>query len=82
MAQSATQEQVLEAARSLGTDSFTREDVAKKLGMEISEMQPSWKAAKEAGQLERVSGEGGKRSFKLPADSVRSPLRSPSSPPV
>lgn len=61
----ATQEQVLEAARSLDSDEFTRDDVAKELGMEISEMQPSWKAAKEAGQLEKVSSGGGKGTFKL-----------------
>jgi len=63
MAQPATQEQVLEAARSLDRDEFTRDDVAEKLGLEISEMQPSWKAAKEAGQLQKV--EGGERLFRL-----------------
>lgn len=63
MAQPATQEQVLEAARALDRDEFTRDDVAKQLGLEISEMQPSWKAAKEAGQLQKV--EGGDRLFRL-----------------
>jgi len=65
MAQAATQEQVLEAARSLDREEFTREDVAEKLGLEISEMRPSWKAAKEADQLQRVRSEGGKRLFRL-----------------
>jgi len=65
MAQEATQEQVLEAARSLDREEFTREDVAEKLGLEVSQMRPSWKAAKEAGQFEQVSSEGGKRLFRV-----------------
>ena len=65
MAEEATQEQVLEAARSLDQDEFTRDDVAEKLGLEISEMQPSWKAAKEAGRFEKVPNESGKRLFRL-----------------
>ena len=65
MAQEATQEQVLEAARSLDQDEFTRRDVADKLGTEISAMQPSWKAAKQAGRLEKVREEGGQRHFRL-----------------
>ena len=56
---------MLEAARSLDGDQFTREDVAEKLGLEISEMQPSWKAAKEAGKLVKVESEEDKRVFKL-----------------
>ena len=64
MAQSATEEQVLEAARSIDGE-FTRDDVAKKLGMEVSEMQPSWKAAKESGKFEKVSSGGGKGTFTL-----------------
>lgn len=67
MAKEATQEQVLEAARSLDGDEFTREDVAEKLGLEIKQMQPSWKAAKEAGQLEKVRAEEGKNFFRLAA---------------
>lgn len=65
MAEEATQEQVLEAARSLGQDEFTRQDVADELGTEVSAMQPSWKAAKQAGRLEKVREEGGKRHFRL-----------------
>jgi hypothetical protein len=64
MAQEATQEEVLEAARSLG-DEFTRKDVADKLGTEVSAMQPSWKAAKQAGRLKKVRDEGGTRHFRL-----------------
>jgi hypothetical protein len=65
MAQDATQEQVLEAARSLGRDEFTRQDVADELGTKVSEMQPSWKAAKQAGRLEKVRDEDGTRHFRL-----------------
>jgi len=66
MPREATQEQVLEAARSLDrAEGFTREDVAAQLGLEVSEMRPSWKAAKEAGRIQRVSGSGGKRLFRL-----------------
>ena len=60
-----TQEQVLEAARSLDGEDFSREDVAKKLGTEISAMQPSWKAVKQSGKLEKVSDEDGNRRFRL-----------------
>lgn len=65
MADEATQEQVLEAARSLERDEFTRQDVADKLDTDVSAMQPSWKAAKQAGRLEKVREEGGKRHFRL-----------------
>ena len=66
MPQEATQEQVLEASRSLDRDDgFTREDVAEHLGLEISEMRPSWKAAKEAGKIQQVGSSGGKRLFRL-----------------
>jgi DNA-binding MarR family transcriptional regulator len=64
MAETVTQEQVLDAIRSLGEE-FTRSDVAEKLGIEISAMQPSWKAVKEAGQIEKVRNEDGKRFFRL-----------------
>ncbi len=65
MAEEVTQEQVLEAARSIEGEDFTREDVAEKLGLAVSAMQPSWKAAKESGRLQKVRSEGGKRHFRL-----------------
>jgi hypothetical protein len=68
MTDSASQDQVLAAAKALGTDEFTREDVAQELGMEIKQMQPSWKAAKQAGQLEKVQTEDGERRFRIPAE--------------
>ncbi len=67
MSDSATQDQVLDAARALGKDEFTRDDVAAELGMEIKEMQPSWKSAKQAGLLEKVKTEGGERLFRVSA---------------
>lgn len=66
MTQEATQDQVLDAARSLGGDAgFTREDVATKLGLEIAEMRSGWKAAKEAGKLKKIGEVDGKRTFRL-----------------
>ena len=65
MNKSASQIQVLDAARSLESDEFTRDDVAEELGMEIKQMQPSWKAAKQAGEIEKVRSEDGKRLFRL-----------------
>ena len=58
MAEAPTQDQVIEAARSVGSE-FTREDVAKKLGVEVSEMRPSWKALKESNQLKKVREDDG-----------------------
>ena len=66
MANDSTQDQVLEAARSLGPE-FTREDVAKKLGVEVKAMRPSWKAAKESGDLEQVRNDDGQRYFAVSA---------------
>ncbi len=65
MAETVTQEQVMEAARSLGREEFTREEIAEKLGAEVSAMRPSWKALKDADQIEKVRNEGGKRYFRL-----------------
>ncbi len=61
-----TQDQVLEAARSIGPE-FTREQVAEKLGVEVKEMRPSWKASKEANQIEKVRTDGGQRYFAIKA---------------
>ena len=60
----ATEDQVIEAARSVGSE-FTREDVAEKLGVEVSEMRPSWKALKEADRLKKVRTDDGKRYFSI-----------------
>jgi len=65
MAKAPTEEEVLDAARSLGKEEFTREEVAEKLGAEISEMRPSWKAAKDAGKIEQVRNDDGTRYLRL-----------------
>ena len=65
MAKAPTEEEVLDAARSLGREEFTREEVAEKLGAEISEMRPSWKAAKDAGKIEQVRNDDGTRYLRL-----------------
>lgn len=67
MAEATTEDQVVEAARSLGGE-FTREDVAAKLDVEVSTMQPGWKAAKQAGRFTKVREEDDKRYFALKAD--------------
>jgi hypothetical protein len=65
MAEQATEDQVLEAARSLDGDEFTREQVAEELGLQVKDMQPSWKAAKQAGRIEKVGEKDGKRLFRF-----------------
>ena len=57
----------MEAIRSIGGE-FTREDVARKLDVDISDMQKSWRASKESGQFEKVRQEDGKRYFALKAE--------------
>ncbi len=62
---STTQEAVIEAAKSIDGQ-FTRDDVAGKLGIERSDMKPSWKAAKDAGQIEKVGqNSDGENLFKV-----------------
>jgi len=67
MTETPTQEQVVDAARSLGPE-FTREDVAEKLAVEVSVMRPSWKAAKESGQFEKARRTDGQAYFSLKAE--------------
>jgi len=47
---------------------FTREDIATKLDVPVSEMRPSWKAAKESNAIEKVRTDGGKRYFGLKSE--------------
>ena len=65
MAQAPTEDEVVDAARSLEREEFTRDDVAEKLGVEISVLQPSWKAAKNAGRIQKSRNEGGTRYLRL-----------------
>ena len=54
MPENPTQEQVVEAARSLDQSEFTRDDLAGKLGVRKPKMKEGFKAARRAGQLEKV----------------------------
>lgn len=54
MPQDITSEQVLDAARALGTREFTREDLAQQLGVEKPEIKKGVQQAKKAGLLEKT----------------------------
>ena len=49
-----TEEQLVDAARELGQDEFTRGDVASKLGVEKPELRQAFAKARKAGMLEKV----------------------------
>jgi hypothetical protein len=54
MAETITQDQVVGAARELGKEEFTRADVAAKLGVEKPDLKKGFRAAIQAGQLEKT----------------------------
>lgn len=54
MAQSPTADQVVQAARDLGQDEFTRGDIADKLGVEKAEAKSAFNEAKKAGRIEKT----------------------------
>jgi hypothetical protein len=49
-----TKEQLVEAAKELGQDEFTRADVAGKLGVEKPELKQAFVHARKAGKVEKV----------------------------
>jgi DNA-binding transcriptional regulator LsrR (DeoR family) len=49
-----TEDQLVDAARELGQDEFTRGDVANKLGVEKPELRQAFAKARKAGRLEKV----------------------------
>ena len=49
-----TEDQLVEAARELGKDEFTRQDVAEKLGVEKSDLKQAFNHARKAGRLEKT----------------------------
>jgi hypothetical protein len=49
-----TDDQVVEAAKSLSQPEFTRSDIADKLGVEKTEFHQAFKAARKSGRLEKV----------------------------
>ncbi len=68
MSEPITLEQVVEAARGLGKDEFTRADVAAALDVDRKdkELRDSFKAARKGGHLSKVrTDDNGKRYFKL-----------------
>lgn len=54
MPQEITADQVVEAAQALGQEEFTRGDLAAKLGVEKTDIKPAFRAARQAGRLEKV----------------------------
>ena len=49
-----TEEQLIEAARQLDQDEFTRADVAGQLGVEKPDLKQAFVRARKAGRLEKV----------------------------
>jgi len=54
MAQSPTSDQVVEAARELGKDEFTRGDLADQLGVDKSDLKQGFQEARKAKRLEKT----------------------------
>jgi DNA-binding transcriptional regulator LsrR (DeoR family) len=61
-----TEDQLVEAAKDLGQDEFTRGDVAGKLGVEKPELKQAFVRARKAGRVEKVrDDEDNTAHFKL-----------------
>jgi hypothetical protein len=54
MAQTITEDQVVESAQSLGTAEFTRADLAERLGVDKAELKKPFHHARKAGRLDKV----------------------------
>ncbi len=54
MSEDITPDQVVDAARELGQDEFTRGDVAQKLGVQRPEMKKGFNQARKAGRLTKT----------------------------
>lgn len=52
-----TQQQVVEAARKLDKDEFTRDDLAEQLGIRRREMKEAFRAAWKSGELVKVGAD-------------------------
>jgi DNA-binding transcriptional regulator LsrR (DeoR family) len=66
MSQSPTQDEVVQAARSLGQAEFTRKDIAAQLGIKAPQLKDAFKAARQAGELEKIrDDESGTGHFRL-----------------
>jgi hypothetical protein len=61
-----TEDQVLEAAQSLGKPEFSRNDVAEKLGVKVSDLKDGFKGARQANRIEKAGeDDDGKGIFRL-----------------
>jgi DNA-binding transcriptional regulator LsrR (DeoR family) len=66
MAQSPTADQVVDAARELGQEEFTRGDIAGKIGVEKPDVKSGFNEAKKAGRIEKTrDDENNTGHFKL-----------------
>ncbi|MGI9557766.1 MAG: hypothetical protein ACR2N5_07480 [Solirubrobacterales bacterium] len=66
MTDTITVEQVVEAAKGLDRDEFTRADLASELQVERREIKDAFKAARKEGYLKKVRvDDDGKRHFRL-----------------
>ena len=61
-----TPDQVVEAAKELGKDEFTRKDLAQQLGVEQTDIRRGVRGARQAGKLDKVrDDEEGTGHFRL-----------------
>ena len=68
MSETITQDQVVDAAKSLGKDDFTRADLASELKVERKQLKQGFKAARQAGSLEKIGDDDdGTGRFRLTA---------------
>ncbi len=66
MADAVTADQVVEAARGLGKDRFTRAELADKLDVKVSDLKQAVKDARQSGRLDWVGeNDEGKGIFRL-----------------
>jgi hypothetical protein len=66
MAQTITEDQVVESAQNLGKSEFTRADLAERLGVDKPELKRPFHQARKAGRLDKVrDDEQGTGLFRL-----------------
>ena len=54
MTEGITSSDLIEAAKALGTEEFSRGDLAKQLGVEKPDIKPAFKEARQQGKLEKT----------------------------
>ena len=54
MSETITSAQIVEAAKALGTEEFSRGDIAGQLGVEKPDIKPAFREARQQGRLEKV----------------------------